>query len=158
MTAPSEPMAPGRSTLLRPILIVEDNDMDLDLTLRAFRRRHIANPIDVARDGEEALAWVERWEAGAPAPALILLDLNLPKASGLDVLLQIKRHPVYSAIPIVVLTTSAVDKDIETAYRNGANSYIVKPVSFEKFIDVVDQINLYWSILNQPPEEFRYSL
>lgn len=158
MTAPSEPMAPGRSTLLRPILIVEDNDMDLDLTLRAFRRRHIANPIDVARDGEEALAWVERWEAGAPAPALILLDLNLPKASGLDVLLHIKRHPVYSAIPIVVLTTSAVDKDIETAYRNGANSYIVKPVSFEKFIDVVDQINLYWSILNQPPEEFRYSL
>ena len=158
MTTPNNPVSPGTWSLLRPILLIEDNDMDIDLTLRAFRRRHIANPVDLARDGQEALEWIDRWEAGAPAPALILLDLKLPKIDGLEVLLHLKRHPTYGTIPVVVLTTSVVDKDIATAYRNGANSYIVKPVSFEKFTEVVEQINLYWSVLNQPPEDSRDAL
>ena len=125
--------------------------MDLDLTVRAFRRRHIANPIETARDGQEAMEWMARWEAGAVTPALILLDLKLPKIDGIEVLRHLKGHPIYRTIPVVVLTTSAVDRDVQTAYQNGANSYIVKPVDFEKFIEVVAQINLYWSVLNQPP-------
>lgn len=155
MTAPDAPIPSRSAPLLRPILVVEDNPMDLDLTVRAFRRRHIANPIEIARDGQEALDCIERWDAGAPPPALILLDLKLPKIDGLDVLLHLKQHPTYRTIPVVVLTTSAVSRDVETAYQNGANSYIVKPVSFDKFVEVVDQINLYWSILNQPPEDNR---
>lgn len=125
--------------------------MDLDLTIRAFQRRRIANPIEVARDGQEALDWIARWEGGAMTPALILLDLKLPKIDGMDVLLHLKRHATYRTIPVVVLTTSAGDRDVQTAYQNGANSYIVKPVNFEKFIEVAAQINLYWSVLNQPP-------
>ena len=126
--------------------------MDLDLTVRAFQRRRIANPIEVARDGQEAIECIARWDAGAMTPALVLLDLKLPKVDGMEVLLQLKSHPTYRTIPVVVLTTSAVDRDVQTAYQNGANSYIVKPVNFEKFVEVAAQINLYWSVLNQLPE------
>jgi hypothetical protein len=135
----------------RPVLLVEDNPMDVDLTLRAFAKRKFANPINVARDGEEALAWLPRWEAGEPLPLLILLDLKLPKVHGLEVLAQWKANPVSRAIPVVVLTSSAEDKDIATAYSLGANSYIVKPIDFTKFLDVAAQIELYWCALNQPP-------
>lgn len=134
---------------IRPILLVEDNPMDIDLTRRAFQRRKLANPLQVAQDGEEALQAVARWESGEqPAPALILLDLKLPKVDGLDVLAHLKTHPVYKVIPVVVLTTSAEDSDVQRAYQLGANSYIVKPVSFEKFLDVVTQIEIYWGVLN----------
>lgn len=136
----------------KPILLVEDNPMDADLTVRAFRRRNLTNPIHVARDGEEALAWLPRWEAGEPRPAVILLDLKLPKIDGLDVLRQIKAHPLFCVIPVVILTTSTEDTDIQTAYRLGANSYIVKPVDFEKFVEVSAQIELYWMVLNQPAD------
>jgi CheY-like chemotaxis protein len=136
--------------LLRPILIVEDNSMDVDLTVRAFKRSRIANPLQIARDGQQALDYIERWEAGEPVPALILLDLKLPKVDGLDVLEAIKHHPQFATIPIVVLTSSSVDSDVQTAYRRGANSYIVKPVDFEKFVEVAAQIEIYWSILNLP--------
>jgi len=132
------------------ILLVEDNPMDLDLALRAFRRRKLTNPIDVARDGEEALAWIPRWESGTPTPAVILLDLKLPKISGLEVLRQLKTHPTLRSIPVVVLTTSADNQDVQTAYQLGVNSYIVKPVDFEKFIEVATQIELYWTVLNAP--------
>ncbi len=135
----------------RPILLVEDNPMDVDLTLRAFKKRNVANPIQVARDGEEALAFLPRWEAGEPLPAVILLDLKLPKVHGLDVLRQIKAHLQFAAIPIVVLTSSSEDGDIKAAYQLGANSYIVKPVDFEKFMEVAAQIELYWIVLNTPP-------
>lgn len=135
----------------RPILLVEDNPMDVDLTLRAFKKRKIANPILVARDGAEALAWLPRWEAGEVLPAVILLDLKLPKFSGLEVLRQIKDHPQFSAIPIVMLTSSCDDTDIKKAYLLGVNSYIVKPVDFEKFMEVAAQIELYWIMLNTPP-------
>ena len=134
-----------------PILLVEDNPTDLDLTRRALTRRKLGNPIEVVRDGEEALAFLARWETGAPLPALILLDLKLPKMSGLEVLRQIKRHPQFAAIPVVILTTSAEDSDIRKAYQFGVNSYIVKPMDFEKFIGVAAQIEVYWCVTNTPP-------
>ncbi len=137
--------------LNRPVLLVEDNPVDVDLTLRAFKRRKLANPVHVARDGEEALAWLPRWEAGEPLPLVILLDLKLPRVHGLEVLAKIRGNPVSEAVPVVVLTSSAEDRDVETAYRAGANSYIVKPVDFEKFLTVAEQIELYWCITNRPP-------
>jgi CheY-like chemotaxis protein len=133
----------------RPILLVEDNPMDVDLTLRAFARRLIVNPVDVARDGEEALQRLQDWDAGADVPVVILLDLKLPRINGLEVLRQLKAHPVYQKIPVVVLTTSRENLDVEAAYELGANSYIVKPVDFEKFMDVATQIQLYWCVLNE---------
>lgn len=135
----------------RPILLVEDNPMDVDLTLRAFKKRNLANPVEIARDGEEALDWLKKWEGGAPLPAIVLLDLKLPKVDGLEVLRQIKAHPVYRSVPVVILTTSSQDGDIRRAYEIGANSYIVKPVEFDKFMEVAVQIEMYWSILNRPP-------
>jgi CheY-like chemotaxis protein len=134
--------------MLSPILLIEDNPMDVDLTRRAFVKRKLANPLEVARDGEEALTWIEKWDAGAPRPLLILLDLNLPKVSGLEVLRTLKSHPVYKTIPVVILTTSKEDKDLHEAYVNGVNSYIVKPVSFENFMNVAEQIQMYWGMLN----------
>lgn len=135
----------------RPILLVEDNPVDVDLTLRAFARRKLANPVEVARDGEEALAWIPRWQAGEPLPLVILLDLKLPRVDGLEVLRRLREHPVSRSLPVVVLTSSREDKDVQAAYRLHANSYIVKPVNFEKFVEVAAQIELYWSLLNHPP-------
>ena len=139
------------STSDRPILLVEDNPMDVDLTLRAFKRRRVTNVIHVARDGEEALAGIARWEAGEPWPAVILLDLKLPKVDGLDVLRQLKEHPTLRVIPVVVLTTSGEGADVMAAYQLGVNSYIVKPVEFEKFMDVSEKLDLYWTVVNQLP-------
>lgn len=136
---------------LSPILLVEDRITDIDLTKRAFARRRLLNPIEVARDGEEALAYIDRWDAGEPLPIFVLLDLKLPKLSGLEVLRQMKHHPTYSTIPIIVLTTSAEDHDIEEAYRLGCNSYIVKPVEFNNFMEVAAQIEIYWCALNTTP-------
>lgn len=133
------------------ILLVEDNPMDVELTLRAFKRRKLTNHIDIARDGEEALAWIPRWEAGGAWPAVILLDLKLPKVSGLEVLRVLKAHPDLRRLPVVVLTTSADNQDVRTAYSLGVNSYIVKPVDFDKFVDVAAQIELYWTVVNAPP-------
>ncbi len=135
----------------RPILLVEDNPMDLDLARRAFAKRKIANPIVIARDGEEALGFIPRWEAGEALPVLILLDLKLPKVDGLEILQRFKDHPRLRVIPIVVLTTSAESNDINTAYSFGANSYIVKPVDFDRFMEVAGYIQLYWCHMNTPP-------
>jgi hypothetical protein len=135
----------------RPILLVEDNPLDVDLTLRAFTRRNLVNQVHVARDGEEALSWMGRWEAGEPLPLVILLDLKLPKVSGLEVLSRIRGNPVSGRLPVVVLTSSSEDRDINDAYRLGANSYIVKPVDFDKFLAVAEQIEIYWCATNQPP-------
>ncbi|MDO8335040.1 MAG: response regulator [Nitrosomonas sp.] len=135
-----------------PILLVEDNPLDVDLTLRAFQRRKLVNPILVARDGEEALAWVPRWEAGEIQPVVILLDLNMPRIDGLTVLRTLKAHSVLRRIPIVILTTSNEDRDIQTAYDLGVNSYIVKPVGFDNFMEVAQHIELYWCVLNEQPQ------
>src|ERR1700749_19279 len=136
---------------LRPILIVEDRPTDLDLTKRAFARRRVLNPVEEAPDGEAAMAYLERWESGKPVPVCILLDLKLPKVSGLEVLRQLKTHPKFSAIPVILLTTSAEDQDIGEAYRLGCNSYIVKPVEFSKFMEVAAQVEVYWCALNTAP-------
>jgi len=135
-----------------PILLVEDNPVDIDLTLRAFARHKLANPVLVARDGEEALAWIPRWDDGETKPAVILLDLNMPRIDGLTVLKTLKTHPEHRDIPIVVLTTSKEDRDISKAYELGANSYIVKPVDFDNFMDVAQQIELYWCVYNELPK------
>lgn len=134
-----------------PILLVEDNPMDLDLTLRAFSKKKFSNEIQIARDGEEALAFFPRWEAGEATPAVILLDINLPKVNGLEVLRQLKTHERFRRIPVVVLTSSREDRDLQTAYDLGVNSYIEKPVNFGKFMEVVDHIELYWCVLNERP-------
>ncbi|THF63873.1 response regulator [Pseudothauera nasutitermitis] len=142
----NDPLSPARS-----ILLVEDNPADLDLTRRAFTRSRLVNPLLVARDGQEALDFVPRWEAGEPLPLVVLLDLKLPRVHGLEVLRQYRENPVSRGVPVVVLTTSSEDADIDTAYQLGANSYILKPVGFDKFIQVAGQIELYWCALNVPP-------
>lgn len=133
-----------------PILLVEDNPVDVDLTLRAFKSKNLTNNIRIARDGEAAVEFIDKWDAGEQVPVVILLDLKLPKVDGLEVLKIIKSNKKYSHIPIVVLTSSSNSLDIETAYKLGANSYIVKPVSFENFIEVAAQIEVYWTVLNKP--------
>jgi CheY-like chemotaxis protein len=135
-------------TTLRPILLVEDNPMDVDLTLRAFRLRKLGNVVEVARDGEEALTLLTDMVNQGRLPAVVLLDLKLPRLSGLEVLRHIKREPRLRAVPVVVLTSSREDSDVDSAYELGANSYIVKPVDFEKFMEVATQIDLYWCVLN----------
>jgi len=138
-----------KHALARPILLVEDNPVDLDLTLRAFKSEHLDNPIHTARDGEEALGYMVEWERNkSSVPVVIRLDLNMPKINGLEVLKTLKQHPRFRSIPVVILTTSSEDSDVVEAYRLGANSYIVKPVDFEKFLGVAKQVNLYWRVLN----------
>jgi CheY-like chemotaxis protein len=135
----------------RTILLVEDNPLDVDLTLRAFARAQSDVPIEVARDGEEVLAFIPRWEAGACLPLVILLDLNLPRASGLEVLRQLKANPVSQMIPVVTLSTSAALQDIQAAYRLGANSYLVKSIDFDRFVRAAALLATYWTKTNQPP-------
>lgn len=144
-------MNTARGISLPPILLVEDNPMDLDLTLRAFSKRNFSNEIIVARDGEEALAWLPRWQGGERMPAVVLLDINLPRASGLEVLRAFRAHELARQIPVVVLTSSRDDRDLKTAYDLGVNSYIEKPVSFNKFIEVAAHIELYWCLFNERP-------
>src|SRR5260221_12188331 len=143
----------GSGSCIRPILLVEDNPMDLDLTFQAFREHSVANPIAVCRDGEEALQYIGRHESAADplVPILVLLDLRLPKVDGIDVLRAARSHPVWKHVPVVVLTTSRENTDIEAAYGLGVNSYIVKPVDFSAFAEVVKTIKIYWLLTNEPP-------
>lgn len=130
-----------------PILLVEDNPDDVDLTLRAFRRSRVANDVVVARDGVEAM---ERLLSQTqPRPALILLDLKLPRVDGFELLRWIREDEALRVLPVVILTSSKEERDIVQSYTLGANSYIVKPVDFEKFNEVVDQLGMYWMLLNQ---------
>lgn len=139
------------------ILLVEDNPQDLELALRALRKANVANHIQVARDGEEALDFIfcQGEHSGrniGSAPKVILLDLKLPKVDGLEVLQRIKSDSRTRAIPVVVLTSSKEQRDVVDSYQLGVNSYIVKPVNFEGFVEAVGQLGLYWLLLNQPPE------
>ena len=136
------------------ILIIEDNPNDLELALHALRRHHLANRIQVARDGEEALTYLFGADGSKspPIPKVILLDLKLPKVDGIEVLRQIKGNEQTRKIPVVVLTSSREDRDIVETYDLGVNSYIVKPVDFEQFTEAVRQLGLYWALLNQPPK------
>jgi CheY-like chemotaxis protein len=137
------------------ILLVEDNPNDVQLTLLAFQRQNLSNKIAVVRDGEEALAFIFCTGAfaqreGAPLPRLILLDLKLPKIDGLDVLRRLKAEERTRRTPVVMLTSSRERTDVQQAYAIGANSYIVKPVEFDKFLDVTKQLGVYWLLFNEP--------
>ncbi len=137
------------------ILLVEDNPDDVELTLRAFEKHNLANHITVARDGEEALDIIfqrgKKSAGGFFRPDLILLDLKLPRVDGMDVLKQIKGNPKTKVVPVIILTSSKEENDLAESYQLGANSYIRKPVNFEKFIGVVMQLGLYWLLINEPP-------
>ena len=139
------------------ILLVEDNLEDLELAQRALRKAKLTNLIHVARDGEEALDFIfcEGEYAGrkiSDSPKVILLDLKLPKVNGLEVLKRMKADPRTRFIPVVVLTSSKEQNDVVESYRLGVNSYIVKPVNFESFSSAVQQLGMYWLLLNHPPE------
>jgi two-component system response regulator len=130
------------------ILLVEDSEADAELTLRALRKSRIVNPIHVARDGAEALAFLE---ASTSLPRVVLLDLKLPKISGLEVLERIRADPRTRTLPVVALTSSREEPDIARCYALGVNSYIVKPVEFDAFAKAVVDIGLYWMLLNETP-------
>ena len=136
----------------KSILLVEDNPDDVELTRRAFQRNKIANELIVATDGEEALAYLH---GDNPKPAVVLLDLKLPKVSGLDVLRRLRADERTRRLPVVVLTSSNEERDIITSYDLGANSFVRKPVDFAQFIDAARQLGLYWLMLNEAPDDLR---
>ena len=136
------------------ILLVEDNQEDMELTLHALKKENLANHIHVARDGEEALEFLHgNAESGRPLPKLVLLDLKLPKIDGMQVLKQIKSDPRTKTIPVVILTSSKEERDLCNGYQLGANSYIQKPVDFDQFRETVTKAGLYWLLINQPVHE-----
>jgi len=142
------------------ILLVEDNPDDVKLTLRAFKKNNVMNEVVVARDGEEALHWLfcEGAHAGrdrSVTPSIVLLDLKLPKIEGLEVLRRMRADERTKLLPVVILTSSKEDQDLANGYRNGCNSYVRKPVDFEKFVEAVRQLGLYWLVLNEPPPSAR---
>jgi two-component system response regulator len=137
------------------LLIVEDNPQDLELSLRALRKAHLTNRIHVARDGAEALEFIFCEGAHSQrkmidGPKVIMLDLKLPKIDGIEVLRRIKADPRTMMIPVVMLTSSKEQSDVVESYKLGVNSYIVKPVNFERFAEAVRDLGLYWLLLNQP--------
>lgn len=138
------------------ILLVEDSQDDIDLTLRALRLSKVANEVVVVRDGAEALDFLfsrGQYENRQPGnlPQLILLDINLPKLSGLEVLKRLRQHDLTRLLPVVMLTTSRQDRDVIQSYQLGANSYVQKPVSFNEFTEAVRQLGIYWLMLNEAP-------
>ncbi|OGQ95437.1 MAG: two-component system response regulator [Deltaproteobacteria bacterium RIFOXYD12_FULL_57_12] len=141
------------SNPMKNILLVEDNPDDVELALHALKRNNILNPIDVARDGQAALdvLFGTGGDSHPEAPALILLDLKLPKVDGIDVLRRIKDDSRLKNVPVVVLTSSKEEKDIVESYNLGVNSYIRKPVDFEQFVETVRYIGYYWLLLNEAP-------
>jgi len=140
-----------------PILLVEDSPDDALLIQRAFRKANLANPVQLVRDGEEAVAYL----SGAPPyddrtrfplPVFMLLDLKLPRRSGLEVLAWVRQESVVKRLPVVVLTSSRESVDVNRAYDLGVNSYLTKPVGFEALLEMVKNVNLYWLVLNEHPE------
>ena len=140
----------------KDILLVEDNPDDEALTLRALKKNNVTNRIVVARDGVEALDWLfgtgqYAGRESSMLPQAILLDLKLPKIDGLQVLQQIRTNPLTRLLPVIILTASDEEMDIIESYHRGANSYIRKPVAFDKFVQAVQQLGLYWLVLNEAP-------
>jgi len=141
---------------VQKIVLVEDNPNDVELTLRAFARNKIANEIVVCRDGAEALDYLHGTgkHAGrdaSDAPALVLLDIKLPKVDGFEVLRRVRGDPRTRLVPVVILTSSAEEQDRIAGYDLGANSYVRKPVDFGQFVDAVRELSVYWLMVNQPP-------
>ena len=140
---------------LRSVLLVEDNPNDVELTLSALREANLANDVVVANDGAQALDYLFRRGAHAGRdsvqPAVILLDLKMPKVDGREVLRQIRDTPELRLIPVVMLTSSREERDLIESYSNGANAYVVKPVDFEEFITAISKLGVFWALLNEPP-------
>jgi two-component system, chemotaxis family, response regulator Rcp1 len=138
-----------------PILLAEDNEDDVIMTERALRIGKVKNPVYIVRDGEEAVDYLQKKGkyADAATPGIILLDLHMPKLDGFEVLSIIKKDEQLRSIPVVVLTTSDREKDVEEAYKLGCNSYIVKPVAFESFIATISKINEYWLVIAKLPHQ-----
>ena len=140
---------------IKRILLVEDNPNDVELTLEALRAHNLANALEVVRDGEEALDYLYRRGkyASRPAgnPVVILLDLKLPKIDGHEVLRTVKSDEKLKLIPVVILTASREERDLERGYKNGANAYVVKPVDFHEFLDAMKTFGLFWAVLNEAP-------
>jgi CheY-like chemotaxis protein len=140
---------------LKRILLVDDSAHDVELTLAALEQNRLANEVVVARDGEEALDYLYRRGIfklrSAGNPAVVLLDLKLPKVDGLEVLKQIKGDDELRAVPVVMLTSSREEKDLVQSYNLGVNAYVVKPVDFHEFVDSLKELGLFWAVINQPP-------
>jgi CheY-like chemotaxis protein len=144
------------TTDTKTILLVEDNEQDEMLTLRALRRANVANRIDVARDGQQALDYLFQQgefahRDGPELPALVLLDIGLPRLSGLDVLERLRRDPRTALLPVVILTSSDEEQDRLRGYQHGCNSFVRKPVDFGEFAETVARLGVYWMATNQPP-------
>ena len=141
----------------RRMLLVEDDQRDVELTLEALEEYNLANEVDIARDGEEALDYFYfrgRFANRPPeAPAVVLLDLKMPKVSGLEVLRQIKADENLRMIPVVVLSSSAEERDVIESYQLGVNAYVVKPVDIQQFIEAIRKLGLFWVLLNEPPPD-----
>jgi CheY-like chemotaxis protein len=143
------------SDLLKPILLVEDNPKDLELTLVALEKTQLANEVITLRDGAEAIDYLFRrgqYQLRAEGnPAVILLDLKLPKVDGLQVLEKIKEDQGLRSVPVVMLTSSREEKDLVRSYNLGVNAYVVKPVGFREFIEAISDLGIFWAVLNEPP-------
>jgi CheY-like chemotaxis protein len=141
--------------MLKPILLVEDNPNDLELTLVALERSQLANEVIVLRDGAEALDYLFRrnqyQDRVAGNPAVLLLDLKLPKLDGLEVLKAIRESDELRSIPVVMLTSSREEPDLQRAYSLGVNAYVVKPVEFKEFVSAISDLGVFWAVLNEPP-------
>ena len=138
------------------ILLVEDNPADVELTLRALKKNNLTNMVKVVSDGAQALDYLFSTgdfagEHNHPPPKVVFLDLKLPKVDGREVLRRMKADPRTQMIPVVVLTSSKEERDIAESYKLGVNSYVVKPLDFDKFVEAVSQLGLYWVLLNQAP-------
>lgn len=141
--------------MLKPILLVEDNPKDLELTLVALEKSNLANDVITVRDGAEALDYLLRrgqyGDRPVGNPTVVLLDLKLPKLDGIQVLEEIRGTPQLQSIPVVMLTTSREEKDLVRSYKLGVNAYVVKPVAFKEFIDAIQDLGVFWAVLNEPP-------
>lgn len=142
-------------TNLKRILLVEDSLQDAEITLNALADHHLAKAVFHLRDGAEALDYLCRREAFAGRssgqPAVVLLDLKMPKVNGLEVLRQLKGDPELKVIPVIVLTSSREERDLIESYRLGVNAYVVKPVNYQSFVEAVRQVGAFWAVLNEPP-------
>ncbi len=140
---------------LKKILLVEDSEHDIELTLAALDGYHLANGVDIARDGAEALDYLYRRGAFAQRepgnPVVVLLDLKMPRVDGLEVLRQMKSDAELKLVPVVMLTSSREEQDLVRTYELGVNAYVVKPVDFQQFIDSVKQLGCFWAVINEPP-------
>ncbi len=141
--------------MLKPILLVEDNPKDLELTLLALEKTNLANDVVTVRDGAEAIDYLYRkgtYSEREPGnPAVVLLDLKLPKIDGIQVLEMIKAEPNLQAVPVVMLTTSREEKDLTRSYKLGVNAFVVKPVGFREFLEAIQDLGVFWAVLNEPP-------